>query len=301
MTYRQFDTGAWQDPWFESLSPQAKLIFIYLWTNDVCNQAGMYEISKRRIEFEVGFNIDDAMKELDSKVLWDTDKNIVWVKSFFKWQCQNESFAIGALKQIENSPYLKEYLTYNAELIKKYKIWQKYMVVAGLGDNNPPSGHHGDTVQPPSGHHGDTHPASEQNRTEQKQNKEANASCPEPEKSDSSPEPDPPENLSEPFCEIVLSGGKYTHLVTEDDIAEYQDAYPGIDVRQEIRKCQQWNKSSPTRRKTKSGIRRHISSWLGKAQDAVGSQQPVNGTAKTRTDRNRQACIDFVKGAPDAR
>jgi len=84
MSYRVFDTRTWQDPWFESLSPKAKLLFIYLWTNEICNQAGMYQISQRRIEFEVGFKIDDVMEELKEKVFWDKKRNIVWVKNFLK-------------------------------------------------------------------------------------------------------------------------------------------------------------------------------------------------------------------------
>lgn len=68
MAYRSFSTGTWQDPWFETLSPKAKLLFIYLWTNDVCNQAGCYEISLRRVEFETGLKFNETIKELTGKV-----------------------------------------------------------------------------------------------------------------------------------------------------------------------------------------------------------------------------------------
>jgi len=54
MNYRIFDTRKLQDPWFESLPPQGKLLFIYLWTNEICNQTGMCQISKKRTEFEGG-------------------------------------------------------------------------------------------------------------------------------------------------------------------------------------------------------------------------------------------------------
>ena len=124
MTYRMFDTQTWQDPWFESLSPKAKLLFIYLWTNGICNQAGMYQISQKRIEFEVGFKIDDAMEELKDKVFWDKKRDIIWVKNFFKWQCQNRKFAIAALNSISKLPedLIAQFVAYNRNLIEKYNI-----------------------------------------------------------------------------------------------------------------------------------------------------------------------------------
>lgn len=285
MAYRKFDTGTWQDPWFEDLSPEAKLAFIYLWTNETCNQAGIYEISEKRIKFELGYGIDTIYSELDTKIFWDKDKKTIWVKNFFKRQCQNYKFAISALNSIKDDPgKLKVFIEYNQEFIESFKDknGKKYIDI---------SRYLPDTISIP-------YPTeAEQNRTEQIQNKETIVSCPEPEKPGSTPEPDSSVILSEPFCEIPLSGGKGKHVVTENDIAEYQEAYPGIDVRQEIRKCQQWNKASPTRRKTKKGIKRHVTAWLGRAQDTVRAPpQP-----KTRTDRNKQACMDFIQGAPDAK
>ena len=119
MTCRVFSTKTWQDPWFESLSLKGKMLFIYLWTNNICNQAGMYKITKKRIEFEVGFKIDDAVDELKEKVFWDQENEIVWVKNFFKWQCQNRSFAQAALKSISKLPRKLQlaFVNYNREIL----------------------------------------------------------------------------------------------------------------------------------------------------------------------------------------
>lgn len=124
MAYRQFSTGTWQDPWFENLSAKGKLLFIYLWTNDVCNQSGLYQISKRRIEFEVGFKPDDVFKELSHKAEWFEEYSIVWVKNFFKWQCQNPKFAIAACRSLSCVPkeIVEKFITFNQNTIEKYGI-----------------------------------------------------------------------------------------------------------------------------------------------------------------------------------
>lgn len=124
MTYRSFDTETWRDPWFENLSPMAKLLFIHLWTNDAVNQAGLYQITKKRIEFESGVQVDDVISELKPKVTWDPNQNIVWVKNFCKRQCANPKFFIGAIKQLKGMPngFINDFIQYNAKLFQKYGI-----------------------------------------------------------------------------------------------------------------------------------------------------------------------------------
>lgn len=122
MAYRKFDTTTWQDPWFEDLSPNAKLAFIYLWTNETCNQAGIYEISEKRIKFELGYGIDTIYKELEGKIEWYPDKKIVWVKNFFRRQCQNSKFAISALNSIKNNRFAFQlFIQYNQGFLSRYK------------------------------------------------------------------------------------------------------------------------------------------------------------------------------------
>jgi len=44
MSYRVTDTDKWNDTWFNTLSPNAKLLFFFLVEN--CDNAGFYEVSK---------------------------------------------------------------------------------------------------------------------------------------------------------------------------------------------------------------------------------------------------------------
>jgi hypothetical protein len=153
MAYRKFDTGTWQDPWFEGLGSKAKLAFIYLWTNDVTNAAGIYELSERRIKFELGYGIDTIYSELKDRVVWYPEKNIVWVKNFFRRQCQNYKFAISALSAIKNDPFkLSIFIQYNQELLESFTNKDGGKII-------DLSAYHTDTIQIPY--------PTEQNREEQ--------------------------------------------------------------------------------------------------------------------------------------
>lgn len=121
MAFRKFDTGTWQDPWFEALSKDAKLLFIYLWTNETCNAAGMYRLTKKRIYFDCGVDIDKTSEEIKEKIVWNTEETIVWVKNFFKHQRQNEKFSQSAVKAILGLPYKfkKAFCDLNKDLLEK--------------------------------------------------------------------------------------------------------------------------------------------------------------------------------------
>ena len=50
--YRQIHTQIWRDNWFLDLEPDEKLLFIYLFSNDSTNLAGLYEIHQRVINWK---------------------------------------------------------------------------------------------------------------------------------------------------------------------------------------------------------------------------------------------------------
>jgi len=109
---------------------------------------------------------------------------------------------------------------------------------------------------------------------------------------------EPEKNASEPmlknddvFIEIPLVGKKdETHPVTKNDIAEYEQLYPAVDVRQELRNMKGWCDANPTRRKTKRGVRSFINTWLSKAQDRGGRKT----TGSKLTDGNIAAAQSFL-------
>jgi len=65
----------------------------------------------------------------------------------------------------------------------------------------------------------------------------------------------------------LKNGENFT--VEASQIEEWSSIYSDIDVFYQLNKCKEWNISNPSKRKTKSGIRRHITTWLGSAQDKM--------------------------------
>ena len=88
--------------------------------------------------------------------------------------------------------------------------------------------------------------------------------CPAPPDGDARPPPAPEIAIEIP---LVGTGGEYG--VTVDQVAEWAADFPGIDVLTELRACHAWNTASPTRRKTRAGVCRHIVAWLSRAQNSA--------------------------------
>ena len=64
---------------------------------------------------------------------------------------------------------------------------------------------------------------------------------------------------------LILKDGSRFHI-SENHLNEFIDAYPGVDVREQIMKMSQWLKVNPTKRKTKNGIMRFINSWISRSE-----------------------------------
>lgn len=121
MTERGFDDSFWGDPFVQDLPKDGKLLYLYLWTNKHCNQAGLYEITPKTIAFETGLNEADILELFDKlkpKVIFHPDKNLVWVKNFIKRQTKSPKFLIAVAKSlmlIHSKEAIEDLLTYNQE------------------------------------------------------------------------------------------------------------------------------------------------------------------------------------------
>ena len=78
---------------------------------------------------------------------------------------------------------------------------------------------------------------------------------------------------------LILKDGSRFHI-SQNHFNEFVNAYPGVDVRDQILKMSQWLKTNPTKRKTKNGIMRFINSWIARAEreDARQSQSSMKIT-----------------------
>jgi hypothetical protein len=65
---------------------------------------------------------------------------------------------------------------------------------------------------------------------------------------------------------LPLNNGN-EHTVTEADAQEYQELYPAVDVKQQLRNMRGWLISHPSNRKTNTGVKAFITKWLKREQD----------------------------------
>ncbi len=80
------------------------------------------------------------------------------------------------------------------------------------------------------------------------------------------------EQSSEPMkilTDIILPLNKKQtfHHVSQADYNEYLELFPSVNIKHEFRLMFRWFKDNPKRKKTKVGICRFITSWLGKEQN----------------------------------
>lgn len=76
---------------------------------------------------------------------------------------------------------------------------------------------------------------------------------------------------SEPVMDLpplILKDGSRFHI-SKTHLKEFVDAYPDVNVRDQILKMSQWLKTNPTKRKTKNGIMRFINSWIARSEREV--------------------------------
>lgn len=74
-------------------------------------------------------------------------------------------------------------------------------------------------------------------------------------------EPSPPPAITLPLVD------KSEFPITPAQVAEFRELYPAVDVMAELREMRGWCIGNPTKRKTKAGIMRFVTSWLSKEQD----------------------------------
>jgi len=104
---RSVSTAFWSDPFIEDLTPNHKLLFLYLVTNEKTNMLGIYESSIKKISFETGLKKDDVLKGLKefekvNKVKYIN--NYVILINFMKHQKFNTNMKKSAIDIYNNLP-----------------------------------------------------------------------------------------------------------------------------------------------------------------------------------------------------
>lgn len=102
----------------------------------------------------------------------------------------------------------------------------------------------------------------------------------------------PPEELAGTLP--LVDGSEYE--VTRTQVSDWQKAFPGIEVRQELKRFKEWLKANPKRKKTRGGIARAAYNWLGRAQDQSRGGNKNAPVPNSRADENMGVFQEFVNG-----
>lgn len=121
-------------------------------------------------------------------------------------------------------------------------------------------------------------------------NNKKNNVCPEPET--------PPQELSGILLPLV---DKTQYNVPVSKMATWTEAYPAVDVRQELRKMIAWLEANPQRRKTRRGIDRFICTWLSREQDKGGRYRGGAPQEQVPVQREKPEYYKYLGNTPPGR
>ena len=79
-----------------------------------------------------------------------------------------------------------------------------------------------------------------------------------------------------PVAEIPLNDNT-AYAVSRQEVEEYAVLYPAVDVQQELRNMRGWCLANPSKRKTRSGVKKFVNGWLSRAQNRGGTHAPPSG------------------------
>jgi hypothetical protein len=127
MAKRFIDTNLFSDEWFNGLSKDGKLFFVYFITT--CDHAGILKLNKRLCEFQTEIkSMDTVIEELGNSLV-TLKEGLIFMPKFIKFQYPN--FPKSNVKQQESAlkilishgvemDKLKSYLTVREELVDSY-------------------------------------------------------------------------------------------------------------------------------------------------------------------------------------
>lgn len=87
---------------------------------------------------------------------------------------------------------------------------------------------------------------------------------------------------------ILKDGSRFR--ISQNHFNEFVNAYPGVDVRDQIMKMSQWLKTNQTKRKTKNGIMRFINSWIARSErETINASQSSTKISMPEYIRQQEA------------
>lgn len=119
-TYRQIHVSFWQDAFVLQLTPEEKYFYLYLMTNSKTTQCGIYELPKKVICLETGYNeetVDKLLKRFIDygKILYSENTNEIMIINWMKYNFINSDKVKlcieKELKNVKNKAFIETFNT----------------------------------------------------------------------------------------------------------------------------------------------------------------------------------------------
>lgn len=87
--FKQVQTSYWKDPFIEKLTPEEKFFYLYLLTNQKTSACGVFEITKKYISYDTGYNSETIEKLINrfieyQKIDYDENTNELIILNYVK-------------------------------------------------------------------------------------------------------------------------------------------------------------------------------------------------------------------------
>jgi len=240
--YRPVLTSIWVcDDKFQDYSPEGKLLFLYLITNEHINEAGIYKITFKTIANETDIPKERVIKlikgELSNNISYDSDNNVIFVHKFLKFNGGG------------NPKLLKKSIEKDRELIKT-SLWEEFDLCYSK-DLKPLDNSFKTVCQHTvSNSISNSNSLINDNSIKRYNDKE---------------------KCSEKYSELIFNFEKQEwENITDKDRERWEKTYPACDIEFELNKMADWLISNPNKKKKK--YRAFISRWLSRVQESGGTK-----------------------------
>ncbi len=123
--FRQVHVEFWQDGFVLDLTPEEKYFYIYLMTNSKTSQCGIYELPKRIIETDTGYNRETVEKLLQrfvdyGKIMYDNKTKEIMILKWIKYNAIKSPKVISCIKKELESVKNKHFIRIFINMCKQY-------------------------------------------------------------------------------------------------------------------------------------------------------------------------------------
>ena len=276
----------WTDERVEDFTPEDKLFWLFLLTNPKASTLGIYEITVKQAAYWLGYSNDSVrclFDRFENKYgLIRVLDNEVAIRNYLRYSVTRGGKPVAdalkcELKKVKHNELIvwvfesvygrKDLSTTVSEVIEEYCMENDIQLFSEGASPpiTPPYNNINNTRTIGLGVGGDTGTYRGTNRGTIRGTIRT-------------------ENIA-PFISLPLNDGT-EYPIWEEDVAEYEDLYPAVDVRQALRNMKAWLNANVKNRKTKSGIKRFVNSWLAKDQNGYHptTTKNINADKKKEID-----------------